>query len=54
MSYFKNLSEQICDFLNSLSHERHMVMFGDTNRFEEWLIVDQQVIDNVSILKSFK
>ena len=54
MSYFKNLSEQICDFLNSLSHKRRMVMFGDTNRFEEWLIVDQQVIDNVSILKSFK
>ena len=50
MSYFKNLSEQICDFLNSLSHERRMVMFGDSNRFEEWLIVDQQVIDNVSIL----
>ena len=47
MPYFKNLSEQICDFLNILSHERRMVMFGDTNRFNEWL-VRHQVIDKVS------
>ena len=47
MSHFKNLSEQICDILNSFSHERHMVMFGDANRFEEWL-VRHQVIDKVS------
>jgi len=47
MSSFKNLSEQICNILNSFSHERRMVMFGDTNTFEEWL-VRQQVIDKVS------
>jgi hypothetical protein len=48
MSLFKNLSKQICCILNKLGHERCMVMFGDTNRFEEWL-VSQRVIDNVSI-----
>ncbi|CAI2175702.1 8133_t:CDS:2 [Funneliformis geosporum] len=41
MSYFKNLSEQICKILNRLSYERRMVIFGDTNRFEGWLVSQQ-------------
>ena len=53
MSSFKNISKQIFNILNSLSHEQCIVLFGEANRFEEWLI-DQQVIDNVRILKSFK
>ena len=46
MSSFKNVSEQIFNILNSLSHERCMVLFGDANRFEEWL--GEYVIDKVS------
>jgi len=47
MSFFKELSEKICKILNEFSHERRIVLFGDSDRFEAWLI-SNQVIDLVS------
>ena len=47
MSFFQELSEKICKILNEFSHERRMVLFGDPDRFEAWLI-SNQVIDLVS------
>jgi len=47
MSFFQELSEKICKILNEFSHERRMVLFGEPDRFETWLI-SNQVIDLVS------
>jgi hypothetical protein len=47
MPSFKDLSEKICKILNGFSHERCMVLFGEPNRFEAWLI-SNQVTDLVS------